>query len=163
MAEVGKIEGLGECLANFNVYEKGIDNATPAALKAGALVLQRESQLEVPVRFGILKNSAFTRPSGKYEYHIGYSAGYAIFVHAMTHLHHTNGKAKYLTDPAIEKADKITEAIKNLQYFLLDVFSIFDKPKPENMDMQNINPKMNLEGTCNESYAGNLCRIAQRL
>lgn len=53
-------------------------------LKTAGLFLQRESQLLVPVDFGVLKASAFTRADGKgfsTVVIVGYTAFYAMFVH----------------------------------------------------------------------------------
>lgn len=53
-------------------------------LVVAGLFLQRESQLLVPVDFGVLKASAFTRASGrglKTVVNVGYTAFYAMYVH----------------------------------------------------------------------------------
>jgi len=53
-------------------------------LKKSGLNIQRASQLMVPVNFGILKSSAFTRSEGtgvKTVVSIGYTARYALYVH----------------------------------------------------------------------------------
>jgi hypothetical protein len=58
-------------------------------LKTAGLYLQRESQLLVPVDFGILKASAFTRAFGKgfdTVVIVGYTAFYAMFVHEMVEM-----------------------------------------------------------------------------
>lgn len=52
-------------------------------LRAG-LYLQRESQRLVPVEYGVLRNSAFTRREDtgrKFIVLVGYTAAYAIYVH----------------------------------------------------------------------------------
>lgn len=58
-------------------------------LKTAGLFLQRESQLLVPVDFGVLKASAFTRAEGKWfdtVVIVGYTAFYAMFVHEMVEM-----------------------------------------------------------------------------
>ena len=61
-------------------YEKQIERAL---IRVG-LRLQRESQERVPVEYGNLKASAYTRPVGhgaKTEVYVGYTASYAAHVH----------------------------------------------------------------------------------
>lgn len=58
------------------------------AIKAG-LFLQRESQKKVPVDYGILKASAFTRKEGEgfnARVRVGYTAFYALFVHELVQM-----------------------------------------------------------------------------
>jgi hypothetical protein len=112
MAEV-RIEGLRECLGNLDLYANGLKKATPKSLKEGGLFLQRESQEEVPRLTGVLANSAYTKNVGEEEVHVGYKNPYGIYVHENTNLNHTNGKAKFLTDPMEDKADEIVKVIAN--------------------------------------------------
>lgn len=99
-------------------------------LKTAGLFLQRESQLLVPVDFGILKASAFTRAEGKgfsTLVLVGYTAFYAMFVHEMVEMklkglprepsppHRGNywdpagrGQAKFLEAPARDSSRRQT-------------------------------------------------------
>jgi hypothetical protein len=56
----------------------------PFGMRLAGLALQADSQRVVPVEFGVLKASAFTRAEGsglKTTVTVGYTAAYAIFVH----------------------------------------------------------------------------------
>ncbi len=110
---MAEVEGLRESLGNMNKYLKDIADATPASLKKGGLYLQRESQLEVPVRTSVLKNSAFTRAINASTVNVGYGTAYGIYVHEMTHLKHSIGKAKFLTGPMKSKSSDIVRIIAN--------------------------------------------------
>ena len=113
MAKIVKIKGLQNVLANMNFYAKELELATPKSLKQGGLILQRYSQLEVPVGItGVLKGSAFTKVQpDKKSVRVGYDASYAVFVHEIITNQHNVGKAKYLTDPMEEHFEEIAEAI----------------------------------------------------
>lgn len=89
-------------------------------LRAAGLLLQRESQGLVPVDFGLLKASAYTRAVGsgwKTEVFVGYTAAYALRVHELTAMKlrgqprplpshgsywdpRGRGQAKFLEEPA---------------------------------------------------------------
>lgn len=78
------IKGQDVVTANMKKkLDKIGDSLRPALLRAG-LRLQRESQKMVPVNFGVLKASAYTRAEGKgmdTRVSVGYTASYALFVH----------------------------------------------------------------------------------
>jgi len=84
MATVSKVEGLGTVVDNLKKEQKALGKRVEGGLKLAGLYLQRVSQKKVPVDFGILKASAFTRAFGKgfdTQVNVGYTASYAIFVH----------------------------------------------------------------------------------
>lgn len=84
MALVKAIEGVKEILDNLRKEDQKLAQRMEGALKLAGLTLQRESQSLVPVHFGNLKASAFTRAEGSgydTEVSVGYTASYAIFVH----------------------------------------------------------------------------------
>lgn len=84
MAKIVSIKGVREVLAEIKRQEKRMAAGAERGLKIAGLKLQRESQRMVPVDFGILKNSAFTRATGKglkTQVNIGYTAHYALYVH----------------------------------------------------------------------------------
>jgi len=84
MANVAAVSGVREILANLAERNKRMAAGANRGLRLAGLLLQRESQRIVPVNFGVLKNSAFTRATGdgfKTEVNVGYTASYAMFVH----------------------------------------------------------------------------------
>lgn len=78
------IFGAAEVIENLRKQKKKMaDNIEIGLLKAG-LKLQAESQKLVPVEYGILKATAFTRLIGKgfnSVVSVGYTAFYALWVH----------------------------------------------------------------------------------
>lgn len=60
-----------------------IENKTIGGLFAGALLVQRDAQKHVPVEYGNLRASAYTRkkPEDPNVIEIGFTAAYALFVH----------------------------------------------------------------------------------
>ncbi len=86
MPSINNISGLNEFQANLKGARGKLDALIPKGLKVMGLFLQGQSQMLVPVDFGILKASAFTRAIGKGPATIvstGYTAAYAMFVHEM--------------------------------------------------------------------------------
>lgn len=80
----GSVIGIADVLKNIKDAEKKIGVAVSRGLRIAGLILQRESQLMVPVDFGLLKASAFTRATGREMrtvVSVGYTAKYAIYVH----------------------------------------------------------------------------------
>lgn len=76
--------GVQDVLKNIDGARRKIGTATSRGLRIAGLALQRESQLLVPVEFGVLKASAYTRHEGqsfKTVVNVGYTAAYALFVH----------------------------------------------------------------------------------
>lgn len=78
-----KIEGIDEVMKNLNREIGNIKGRTTTGLLAAGLKLQRAAQEKVPVKFGGLKRSAFTRrvPEEEHLVEIGFSAAYALFIH----------------------------------------------------------------------------------
>src|SRR4051812_20192333 len=93
-----KIKGTGEILARLRPLVKDKKEAVQKAILAEAFALQAESMKEVPVRYGRLRASAYTRPTETGAI-VGYTAAYAVYVHEMVDNKHTVGKAKFLEDP----------------------------------------------------------------
>lgn len=84
MANVGKILGQVQVIKNLRLTRAQMESRVENGLKKAGLTLQRESQKVVPVDFGPLKASAFTRVQGKgikTVAVVGYTASYALFVH----------------------------------------------------------------------------------
>jgi len=85
----GSVTGLSLVLANLNKANKGLAAGLNRGLKTAGLKLQRESQRIVPVDYGNLKASAYTRATGEgfgTSVQVGYTAAYAIFVHENTEM-----------------------------------------------------------------------------
>lgn len=76
-----RMSGLATVLANLHrAHARVIAGATRGLTVAG-LLLQRTSQDMVPVEFGPLRASAYTRPFGFLAVEVGYTAAYALWVH----------------------------------------------------------------------------------
>jgi len=77
------IKGLDKVMANLNKKVNAIEVRTVGGLMAAGLKVQRLSQQRVPVEYGNLKGSAYTRKAleNALAVTVGYSAAYAVFVH----------------------------------------------------------------------------------
>lgn len=78
------VSGVEGIVANIKRKTDTMATKTEKALKLAGLNLQRASMERVPVNFGILKASAFTRAEGegfKTVVSVGYTAAYALYVH----------------------------------------------------------------------------------
>lgn len=131
MAAISKLldpAALVKALENAKLAKlKGLSNG----LKKAGLFLQRESQKLVPVDFGNLKASAFTRAQGSKtspEVIVGYTAAYAPFVHENVAMKlkgqarpkpHLGvywgpaGQAKFLEQPARDNLKQITQIVQD--------------------------------------------------
>ena len=109
------ISGIKELQRAFKSVERQNAKGLEIGLKRAGLFLQRESQKIVPVEYGILKNSAFTRAEGSgfdTVIRVGYEASYALFVHENLEARHAPGKqAKFLETPLREKRDEMAAII----------------------------------------------------
>lgn len=80
------IKGLDSILAKFPARRVRVLRAFSLGLKMGGLHIQRVSQQQVPVEFGVMKAGAFTRAVGngiKTHVTVGYVADYAPYVHEL--------------------------------------------------------------------------------
>lgn len=103
MAKLTKILGLNKLKLAVNKHSEELGYKSSLALRVVGLWLQRASQLLVPVEFGDLKGSAFTRYEGDgwdTVVRVGYTKEYAVYVHENMIAHHDIGQAKYLQEPA---------------------------------------------------------------
>jgi hypothetical protein len=132
MASIASVSGLTEVIARLREAQKKTGEGIARGLKKAGLMLQRESQLRVPVNFGNLKASAFTRAQGE-GYStvviVGYTAAYALYVHESVgmklqglprpkgrgHYWDPQGKeqAKFLEEPARSMAKQLRQVILN--------------------------------------------------
>lgn len=133
MATVNKIEGVPQVLRNLKAKGIQLADGVSKGLKKAGLKLQRESQLKVPVDFGILKNSAFTRATGAgfaTVVTVGYTAAYAAYVHENVEMKgrglprrppskgrywdpQGRGQAKFLEEPARTFAPTLKKIIQD--------------------------------------------------
>ena len=84
MASVNTIVGVEQVLARLKAETVAMSLGCSRGLRLAGLMLQRESQRVVPVDYGVLKASAFTRATGSgfsTQVTVGYTANYAIYVH----------------------------------------------------------------------------------
>lgn len=80
---MSKVKGLNNALSNLNGEISKIKGATIAGLYAGGLIIQEGAQRRVPVEYGNLRGSAYTRKSqkNKNSVEVGFGAAYALYVH----------------------------------------------------------------------------------
>lgn len=116
MAKMILVTGVTAMIAKMKAVDKKTEVKLTRGLIAAGRRLQRESQLVVPIKTGNLKGSAFTRNMGgkgkTADIVVGYTAGYAIYVHELIHSQHKEGKqAKYLEEPARIHRDTLLKII----------------------------------------------------
>lgn len=131
MANIAGITGVQEVVRNLKLATVGMAMGCSRGLRLAGLKLQRESQRLVPVNFGVLKASAFTRSSGAgfdTVVIVGYTARYALYVHELVQMKlkgqprpkgrgkywdpQGRGQAKFLEEPARRMANELRNTIK---------------------------------------------------
>lgn len=133
MANIAAITGVREVLANLARRNKQLAAGCERGVTKAGLRLQRASQLLVPVNFGVLKASAYTRVTGKglkANAHVGYTASYALFVHENVEMKlkgqprtppnkgkywdpQGRGQSKFLEEPARRMGPELLRVIKD--------------------------------------------------
>lgn len=114
MAAIKHVTGVGEILKNLSRADKILGRRLERGLKKAGKFLLRETMAIVPVQFGDLKGSAFTRNVGgsgfRADIVVGYSAetGYAIYVHE-------NLEAAHGKEFNIKHAEEIASASTSAQ------------------------------------------------
>ncbi len=86
MAIFGTVTGADVIVRNLQDRRARIAVGVSRGLRKSGVMLQRESMLKVPVDFGPLKASAFTRATGtgfNTVVTVGYTASYALRVHEL--------------------------------------------------------------------------------
>jgi len=130
MANIGLITGVKEILENIKEHRERLGQGFSRGVRIAGLRLQRESQRLVPVNFGVLKASAFTRAEGEglgTEVNVGYTAAYAIYVHENVEMKlkgqprpggkgrywdpQGRGQSKFLEEPARRLAPELKQII----------------------------------------------------
>lgn len=79
----GYIEGFDDVVRNLNAEVRRIKGASIEGLLAAGLIVQAHAQRNVPVEYGNLRASAYTRksPEDPSTVEVGFTAAYAVFVH----------------------------------------------------------------------------------
>ncbi len=79
------VKGLDKVLKNLNSRFDAIPEKSMKGLLTGGLIVQRDAQKNVPVEYGVLRQSAFTRRARNDKtvkaVEVGFTAAYAAFVH----------------------------------------------------------------------------------
>lgn len=104
-----------------------IKNRTLAGLLAAGLFVQGEAQRRVPIHFGILRASAYTRVAGddKNSVEVGFSAAHALWIHEDVEMKWKgkprrdgigeywgpSGQAKFLENVLTEQEDEILRIV----------------------------------------------------
>ena len=111
MANMLRVTGMREVLKNLSNSQSTTEEGIHNGIIAAGLYVQRMSQKIVPVDFGNLKNSSFTRHVGKGAWtrmYVGYTADYALYVHENLEARHKKGQtAKFLERPLREHRKRI--------------------------------------------------------
>lgn len=97
-----EIPNVSQVLSAVGIKTAEYKSAAAAAVYQETIQVYTESIKQVPVEYGRLRSSASVlapKNVDNPECVITYGTEYAIFVHERTDLRHTNGKAKYLSDP----------------------------------------------------------------
>lgn len=100
--KIVKVTGVKSVLKNLTNARTVVVDRVGRGLVKGGLFLQRKSQEIVPVQFGVLKASAFTRRFGSgldTDVVVGYTAEYAAVVHENPNVTHGREfNAKHATE-----------------------------------------------------------------
>lgn len=116
MAELGKLQGVGNVLKEFKHFEDRTAKKAEIGLYKAALFILRKSQKIVPVDTGALKNSGRVKLKGRgftANAVIEYLVAYAIYVHENLEARHKQGKfAKFVETPLRAHRADIREIIK---------------------------------------------------
>lgn len=111
-----KVTGVKNVVRNMDGATKRVGVGLHQGLVATGLFIQRESQILCPIEFGLLRNSAFTRATGEgafTEVEVGYTAGYAVYVHENLDARHAPGtSAKFLEIPVKQYRPEMLKLIK---------------------------------------------------
>ena len=133
MAQVATIIGLPQVLKNLSLRAARLQAECAKGLKVAGLMLQRASQLKVPVDTGNLKASAFTRAEGvgfATQVRVGYTAEYALYVHELVGMKlkglprrkphkgrywdpQGRGQAKFLEEPARQMGPELLRVVRD--------------------------------------------------
>lgn len=122
-----ELTGMDEVMLALSQRIAAIDGATVGGLLAGGLIVQREAQEHVPVEYGNLRASAYTRktPENEHIVEVGFTADYALWVHEAIEKHQgmprrsglgvlwgPHGEPKYLENAARNKTEEVISQIR---------------------------------------------------
>lgn len=80
-----KVQGINEAVSAVMQMGELTAEGVARGLMAAGLLIQRRAMMKTPVEYGFLRASAFTRiDRDQLEVEVGFSANYAIYVHALT-------------------------------------------------------------------------------
>lgn len=122
------MKGLDATLKNLNKKILAIKNVTVDGLLAGGLIVQADAQRHVPVEFGVLRQSAYTRKvrdGASPLVEVGFSAKYAPWVHENLEMKlrgkprpsgkgvywGPQGEARFLSNAVERQTDKVVDVI----------------------------------------------------
>lgn len=120
-----RVSGVDETLKELNKKIGKIVGATRAGAFAGALIIQAEAMRRVPIHFGNLRGSAYTKKTERGAV-VGFSAKYALYVHENLEMTLAgqprpddvgvywgpDGEAQFLFKAAIAKQKAVLDAVK---------------------------------------------------
>ena len=110
-----KVTGVAQVEANIQRIIKENWNDAKKALRQEGNIILNDSIKQTPVEFGDLRRSGTVEEvketKKEYVIAIGYNTTYAAAVHENLNAHHTVGKAKYLEDPLLARAPKISRSV----------------------------------------------------
>lgn len=122
------LKGLANVLKNLNGQIKGIRGRTQAGLRAGGLIVERESKKRVPIEYGNLRSSGYSRNhmSKPLAVEVGFAAVYALWVHENYEMKWAgkprksgigeywgpHGEAGFLVNSLRDKAQDVVEEIR---------------------------------------------------
>jgi hypothetical protein len=123
MAIINQLRGVQAVLANLRARNVALAVGFQRGIVVAGLTLQRESQRLVPVDYGLLKSSAFTRSTGagfSTVVTIGYTAAYALYVHELVGMKlkgqpRPGGRGKYWDPQGRAQAKFLEEPFRRLQ------------------------------------------------
>jgi hypothetical protein len=123
------VKGLDQTLKNLNKKILAVKGVTLDGLLAGGLIVQRDAQQHVPVEYGVLRQSAYTRKARGGDsptVEVGFSAHYAPYVHENLEMKWRGlprksgkgvywgpkGEARFLANAVDRQTSKVVEVIE---------------------------------------------------
>ncbi len=122
------LKGLDEVMKNLNREISNVEGRAVSGLYRAGLLIQGVAQTRVPVEYGHLRQSAYTRKSrdNPNAVEVGFAAAYALFVHenmeqklrgqprasGLGKYWGPKGQPKFLESAVSDNQDKIVEIIK---------------------------------------------------
>jgi hypothetical protein len=132
------IFGVQLVLGNMVRSQSEVTAGAVAGLKRAALLLQRDSQSHVPVEYGPLRASAYTRVTGQgldTVVDVGYTAAYALYVHEQVAMRlrgqpRPSGHGAFWDPQGQAQAKFLEEPLRRLRPQMSDIIFQSAKIKP---------------------------------